>query len=53
MKMKGIGASRGISMAKVYKIEALDLDFERNINVVAEEELDQLHNALTLLLLLH
>ncbi len=46
MKVKGIGASRGISMAKVYKIEALDLDFERNINVVAEEELDQLHNAL-------
>lgn len=46
MKVNGIGASRGISMAKVYKIEALDLDFKRVIDVVAEEEIDKLHKAL-------
>lgn len=46
MKVDGIGASRGISMAKVYKIEALDLDFERVIDVVAEEEIEKLHKAL-------
>ena len=46
MKVKGIGASRGISMAKVYKIEALDLDFERVIDIQAEEEIDKLHKAL-------
>jgi len=46
MKVKGIGASRGISMAKVYKIEALDLDFERVIDIEAEEEIDKLHKAL-------
>lgn len=46
MKVKGIGASQGISMAKVYKIEALDLDFERIDNVVATEEIDKLHKAL-------
>jgi len=46
MKLKGIGASQGISMAKVYKIEALDLDFERIDNVVATEEMDKLHKAL-------
>src|SRR6056297_127863 len=46
MKVNGIGASRGISMAKVYKIEALDLDFKRVIDVVADEEIDKLHKAL-------
>jgi phosphotransferase system enzyme I (PtsI) len=46
MKVNGIGASRGISMAKVYKIEALDLDFERVIDIEAEEEIEKLHNAL-------
>lgn len=46
MKVNGIGASRGISIAKVYKIEALDLDFERVMDVVATEEIDKLHKAL-------
>lgn len=46
MKVKGIGASRGISMAKVYKIEALDLDFQPIENVIVEEELNKLEKAL-------
>jgi len=46
MKVNGIGASQGISMGKVYKIEALNLDFQAVENVVAEEELNKLHKAL-------
>lgn len=45
-KVKGVAASKGIKVAKAYKLEELDLSFEEQKNVDIEDELKKLDQAL-------
>lgn len=39
MKVTGVGASKGISISKVYKIEELEMNFTSKTSIIKEEEL--------------
>ncbi|MFV0246403.1 MAG: phosphoenolpyruvate--protein phosphotransferase [Mycoplasmatales bacterium] len=48
--MKGIAVSKGIAIAKVFKLEPVNLKFEKNTNINKEEEVNKLTSSTTITL---